>query len=99
LIVGHENFKEIENCIQTNPDPTVQRNGLVLLNEIAKKSKDNPMNIAGKMKPKVFPNYLRDHRGELNLFCIPILSTMAGFIRELANTIFSEGGLITFIDV
>src|SRR5690606_13106203 len=76
-INNHENFKEIENCIKINPDPTVQKNALVLLNELAKKKTEAPISISGKIKPRVFINYLRDNKGEPRLFCIPIVSTIA----------------------
>jgi hypothetical protein len=97
-INNHDNFKEIENCIKINPDPTVQKNALVLLNELAKKKNEAPMSISGKIKPRVFVNYLRDNRGEPRLFCIPIISTIAGHSKDLAETIFLEGGLEPLID-
>jgi hypothetical protein len=97
-INNHDNFKEIENCIKINPDPTVQKNALVLLNELARKKNEAPMSISGKIKPRVFINYIRDNRGEPRLFCIPIISTIAGHSKDLAETIFIEGGLEPLID-
>lgn len=96
-IINNINPTQIEECIK-DKDPTVQMNALVLLDEIAKKKYEYATSISGKIKFRVFVEYLNYYRGEPRLYGIPIISTLASYNKELAESIIKEGVLIPLID-
>lgn len=97
LIVAQKIVSELQTsiifeCIKSQ-DFQLQKSSINLLNEIAIRESDLAVTVNSKIEAKEIVNFLRQNKGPARLFTLPLVSTITGHGKDLADAYLNAGVL------
>ena len=84
-IISEIQAPQLIDCIKSN-DVNVQKSVITLLNEIAKQEESMANIVNTKIDSKILVDFLKRNPGPARLFAIPLVSTMSGYTKDMAES-------------
>lgn len=89
-IISEQQLSTISECLR-NPDTTIQKSAITLLNEVANKNQEFALQIHDKIGSVPITNFLKANPGQGNLYSFPLISTLCSVKEEITREYIKPG--------